>query len=31
MRLTNHGGSGNGAPVTIEKCTGAKNQIWSGP
>ena len=31
MCLTNHGGSGNGAPVTIEKCTGAKDQTWSGP
>ena len=31
MCLTNNGGSGNGAPVTVEKCTGAKNQIWSGP
>ena len=29
--LTNQGGSkANGAPVTIQPCTGAKDQIWSG-
>jgi len=31
MCLTNQGGIiENGAPVTVQNCTGAKDQIWSG-
>jgi hypothetical protein len=30
MCLTNQGRSEDGAPVAIENCTGAKDQIWSG-